>query len=134
MDQYYMQASIALEILCECLHKLRISSLFQPHAYGGIPPQPLPGAIHMPAPPGQFIAYHAAPPPPPHAMMVPMHMPAYSYPPAPHPGALPPGPPPPGPGGPGQPMAPPYGIYTMPDYPPQGTCRYIKFYDVLIQY
>ena len=94
--------------------------IFQAPPYGGIPPQPLPGAIHMPRPPGQFMPpYHAAPPPPPQAMMVPM-MPAYSYPPVPHPGALPPGPPPPGPGGPGQPMGPPYGMYAMPDYPPQG--------------
>ena len=99
------------------IHLLCINSLLSQAPYGAIPPQPHPGAIHVPGPPGQFMQYHAVPPPP-HPVMVPMPMPTYSYPPGPHPGVLPPGPPPPGPG---QPMGAPYGMYPIPaDYPTQG--------------
>lgn len=92
----------------------------------------------MPGPPGQFMPYHAAAPPPPphaHAMMMPMPMPAYSYPPVPHPAAIPPGPPPPpGPGGPAQPMGPPYGMYTMPDYTSQGKNKINVLYNAIHVY
>ena len=113
-EHYYMQVSRRFVMM----YFLRFLPSPQP-PYGGMPPQPHPGAaMHMQAPPGQFMPYPAGPAAP-HPMMMPVPMHPYTYPPAaPGPLAPPPGPPPPGGPPPGQPMAPGYGMYPMPEYVP----------------